>query len=119
MTLVLRNMKRYRFRYDDANGVERVAVLHRGQSVAHLNLSEQSEWQLRHLVIGIGGEPHPVFIDDGVAVKEVNVAPVAPVEGPVAVVPVEEPAAAAPKTTAKKAAAKKPRPKAKKPTVSS
>ena len=68
MTLVLRNRPVYRFRYVDTNGMERFAVLYKGQSTAHLNISEQSIGMLKRLVVGIGGEPHPIFTEVAQAV---------------------------------------------------
>lgn len=122
MTLVLRNMPVYRFRYVDTNGTERFAVLYKGQSTAHLNISDETLALLRRLIVGIGGEPHPVFteVEAPVAVRP---APAPVVEAPAATqevsveVPAEPVAAApAPKPAAKKA---KPKAKAKKPTVNS
>jgi len=115
MTLVLRNMPRYRFRYEDAEGSERVASLLRGQSVAHLNLSAKDEHYLTHLVVGIGGQPHPVFVDDGKSIQEpaavVVEAPAVAVEAPVEAAKVAAPAMPAmparPKAKSKKPKSKK------------
>ena len=84
MTLVLRNMPVYRFRYVDTNGMERFAVLYKGQSTGHLAISDHSLSLLKRLVVGIGGEPHPVFTEVAAPVAQaaVTAAPVAEVSRP-------------------------------------